>query len=267
MPKITPQNHDESTKEPGQKNEPINSPAKVSSINSGSDTYADFKPGMHPNRNRFNQVEEYPFGKVPLRGTANFNKPSNSLEKSVQVLKELQDNEVAKEHFLKLQKPQYVPSQTVSNSMQSHETNRLEEELKKLEKLRDELLNENSALRDMQNNFAKELESLRQRIEEQDSKNYNVANFMEFSYLELEEATNNFDEKLKIGEGGFGSVYKGVLHCTTVAIKILRKGGSQGGREFYQEVYLFFLMFHIFFCHTCNIILLKGFDLDFRLLV
>jgi hypothetical protein len=29
-----------------------------------------------------------------------------------------------------------------------------------------------------------------------------------YSYKELEIATNNFDKKLKLGEGGFGVVYK-----------------------------------------------------------
>lgn len=63
---------------------------------------------------------------------------------------------------------------------------------------------------------------------------------MEFSILELTEATSNFDEKLKIGEGGYGSVYKGVLHCTTVAIRVLNTESNQGNGEFYQEVNIYF---------------------------
>ncbi|XP_066319052.1 U-box domain-containing protein 33-like [Miscanthus floridulus] len=58
----------------------------------------------------------------------------------------------------------------------------------------------------------------------------------EFSYFELEQATEGFDERLKIGEGGFGSVYKGFLRNTTVAAKLLNPQSMQGQSEFNQEV-------------------------------
>ena len=51
---------------------------------------------------------------------------------------------------------------------------------------------------------------------------------IEFGYEELRDATNNFDPKplsqggCKLGEGGFGPVFKGRLKFTEVAIKILR---------------------------------------------
>ncbi|XP_078153043.1 uncharacterized protein LOC144548209 [Carex rostrata] len=62
-------------------------------------------------------------------------------------------------------------------------------------------------------------------------------NFVEYSYSELQDATNNFHESFKLGEGGFGIVYKGNLNKTkTVAIKMLKEGSSQGTKEFNQEV-------------------------------
>lgn len=54
-----------------------------------------------------------------------------------------------------------------------------------------------------------------------------------FSYAELKNATNNF-HRPKIGEGGFGSVYKGVISpndglgdLVMVAIKMLNQNGLQ----------------------------------------
>ncbi|KAI8028249.1 U-box domain-containing protein 33 [Camellia lanceoleosa] len=60
--------------------------------------------------------------------------------------------------------------------------------------------------------------------------------FSEFSFSEIKEATCNFDESLKIGEGGYGSIYKGLLRRTQVAIKMLKSNSSQGPSKFQQEV-------------------------------
>ncbi|KAI3453463.1 hypothetical protein Pfo_010126 [Paulownia fortunei] len=68
-------------------------------------------------------------------------------------------------------------------------------------------------------------------------------NLRVFSLLELREATNNFNRLLKIGEGGFGSVYKGSIkpangqgHPTIVAIKKLNTQGLQGHKQWVAEV-------------------------------
>lgn len=53
---------------------------------------------------------------------------------------------------------------------------------------------------------------------------------------EIEEATNNFSASRKIGEGGYGPVYKGKLDYTPVAIKVLRPDATQGKKQFQQEV-------------------------------
>jgi len=58
-----------------------------------------------------------------------------------------------------------------------------------------------------------------------------------FSYEELYQITNGFSAHKLLGEGGFGSVYKGHLpDGTDVAIKRLKDGGGQGEREFQAEV-------------------------------
>ncbi|KAK3424564.1 hypothetical protein EUGRSUZ_F01353 [Eucalyptus grandis] len=53
----------------------------------------------------------------------------------------------------------------------------------------------------------------------------------------IKAATNNFDAANKIGEGGFGSVYKGLLSDgTTIAVKQLSSKSKQGNREFVTEL-------------------------------
>ncbi|KAM6585096.1 hypothetical protein CsatB_012098 [Cannabis sativa] len=52
-------------------------------------------------------------------------------------------------------------------------------------------------------------------------------------------ATNNFSIDNKLGEGGFGSVYKGVLYGgKEIAVKRLSKQSSQGSEEFKNEALL-----------------------------
>ncbi|KAL3538727.1 hypothetical protein ACH5RR_002093 [Cinchona calisaya] len=57
-----------------------------------------------------------------------------------------------------------------------------------------------------------------------------------FSYNELAQATNNFDEHRKLGEGGFGGVYRGFLGNLCLAVKKVSKGSKQGQKEYASEV-------------------------------
>lgn len=58
-----------------------------------------------------------------------------------------------------------------------------------------------------------------------------------FTYRELELATDGFGENNVIGNGGFGVVFRGTLCDGTVAaIKLLRREGNQGERDFRTEV-------------------------------
>lgn len=67
--------------------------------------------------------------------------------------------------------------------------------------------------------------------------------YRRYTIEEIEVATDHFNTLLKIGEGGYGPVYKGLLGHTPVAIKILRPDLSQGQKQFQQEVITFFVCF------------------------
>ncbi|XP_041002588.1 receptor-like protein kinase FERONIA [Juglans microcarpa x Juglans regia] len=68
-----------------------------------------------------------------------------------------------------------------------------------------------------------------------------------FLLVEIRVATRNFDEKLVIGSGGFGIVYKGYIDggSTTVAIKRLNASSKQGVREFWTEIELLSQLRHV----------------------
>ncbi|KAJ8755708.1 hypothetical protein K2173_022701 [Erythroxylum novogranatense] len=58
-----------------------------------------------------------------------------------------------------------------------------------------------------------------------------------FSLRQIKRATSNFDSANKIGEGGFGPVYKGVLSDgSVIAVKQLSSKSKQGNREFVNEI-------------------------------
>ena len=59
-----------------------------------------------------------------------------------------------------------------------------------------------------------------------------------FSYSELARATRNFSQDQKLGRGGFGDVYKGILSepAVAVAVKRVAKESRQGKKEYLAEV-------------------------------
>ncbi|KAL7217575.1 hypothetical protein ACSBR2_010934 [Camellia fascicularis] len=64
-----------------------------------------------------------------------------------------------------------------------------------------------------------------------------VHNVNIYTYKELRIATDDFSPSNKIGEGGFGSVYKGRLKNGKIAaIKVLSPESKQGAREFLTEI-------------------------------
>ncbi|XP_073125726.1 L-type lectin-domain containing receptor kinase IX.1-like [Henckelia pumila] len=87
-----------------------------------------------------------------------------------------------------------------------------------------------------------------------------------FSYIELANGTNDFAEGSKLGEGGFGKVYKGVLKGTQVAVKRLSSGSDQGVTEYESEVRIISQLRHrnlvklIGWCHEIKDELLLVYD-------
>ncbi|KAL3748957.1 hypothetical protein ACJRO7_010102 [Eucalyptus globulus] len=58
-----------------------------------------------------------------------------------------------------------------------------------------------------------------------------------FTLRQIKAATGNFNSVNKIGEGGFGPVYKGTLsNGTIIAVKQLSSRSKQGNREFLNEI-------------------------------
>ncbi|XP_050898313.1 G-type lectin S-receptor-like serine/threonine-protein kinase RKS1 [Lathyrus oleraceus] len=66
-----------------------------------------------------------------------------------------------------------------------------------------------------------------------------------FSFRTITAATRNFSNENKLGQGGFGSVYKGCLvNGQEIAVKRLSKDSGQGKREFKNEVTLLVKLQH-----------------------
>ncbi|XP_022723760.1 U-box domain-containing protein 34-like [Durio zibethinus] len=68
--------------------------------------------------------------------------------------------------------------------------------------------------------------------------------YRKYTIDEIEAATNYFASSNKIGEGGYGPVFKATLDHTAVAVKVLRPDISQGQRQFQQEVEVLSCMRH-----------------------
>lgn len=62
------------------------------------------------------------------------------------------------------------------------------------------------------------------------------ARYRRYTIDEIEEATEYFSAARRIGEGGYGPVYKCHLDHTPVAVKVLRPDAAQGKSQFQQEV-------------------------------
>ncbi|CAK9135125.1 unnamed protein product [Ilex paraguariensis] len=60
--------------------------------------------------------------------------------------------------------------------------------------------------------------------------------YQKFTWEEIVSATSSFSEKLKIGMGAYGTVYKCSLHHTVAAVKVLHSEEAHRSRQFQQEL-------------------------------
>nr|VDD41209.1 unnamed protein product [Brassica oleracea] len=80
---------------------------------------------------------------------------------------------------------------------------------------------------------------------------------MRFDFTMLQEATSQFSVENKLGEGGFGAVYKGVLSDgQEIAVKRLSQNAQQGEIEFKNEFLLVAKLQHR------NLVKLLGYSID-----
>ncbi|KAI3701218.1 hypothetical protein L2E82_45867 [Cichorium intybus] len=158
-----------------------------------------------------------------------------SLQKTKQEHENIQKelNEISQELQTALEQKSFLESQIVDLDQTVHE---LEQKmfsavdlLKNYKKERDELQVEcDDAVR--------LLEEMREKERGEGSSSNAARFYTEFSFSEVKDATCNFDPSLKIGEGGYGSIFRGSLRHTEVAIKMLHPHSLQGPSEFQQEV-------------------------------
>ncbi|XP_059290107.1 G-type lectin S-receptor-like serine/threonine-protein kinase At1g67520 [Lycium ferocissimum] len=83
------------------------------------------------------------------------------------------------------------------------------------------------------------------------------SNLQVFNFNEMKEATNDFSFDNKLGQGGYGPVYKGKLrNGQEIAVKRLSETSSQGLEQFENEVILTAKLQHI------NLVKVVGFCVE-----
>ncbi|MFS8015400.1 putative protein kinase RLK-Pelle-DLSV family [Helianthus anomalus] len=93
--------------------------------------------------------------------------------------------------------------------------------------------------------------------EKGDANEISTTESLQYSFGIIKAATNDFSENNKLGQGGFGLVYKGKLqNGQEIAVKRLSRDSGQGEQEFKNEVLLLARLQHR------NLVRLLGFSLE-----
>ncbi|XP_062199361.1 U-box domain-containing protein 33-like [Phragmites australis] len=164
----------------------------------------------------------------------------------------------ARENALRKEKREIEERLTGETTILQNENLQICNELQKANEQRAELENKllqtNSLLEELQQlqgdlqrekeDALREVEEMRKLIGNSVFGSAGDVALTEFSYGEIKEATNNFDDSKEIGHGGCASVYEGFLRHTTVAIKKFNREGIIGEREFNDEVEVLSRMRH-----------------------
>ncbi|CAN8240338.1 unnamed protein product [Cochlearia groenlandica] len=98
-------------------------------------------------------------------------------------------------------------------------------------------------------------------LKESDSFSHRFVRYRKYTVEEIEEATSNFADSGKVGEGGYGPVFRGFLDHTSVAVKVLRPDAAQGRSQFQKEVEVLSCIRHP------NMVLLLGACPEYGILV
>lgn len=86
-----------------------------------------------------------------------------------------------------------------------------------------------------QRRISAEMKALRE-LEEKRKELNSLYQYRKYTIEDIEKATDFFSRSRKIGEGGYGPVFKCFLDHTSVAIKVLRPDAAQGRSQFQREV-------------------------------
>ncbi|XP_051128445.1 cysteine-rich receptor-like protein kinase 44 [Andrographis paniculata] len=96
----------------------------------------------------------------------------------------------------------------------------------------------------------------RRRRKQRLPENYETES-LQYNFRQISSATDDFSDANKLGQGGFGAVYKGMLwNGEEIAVKRLSRGSGQGEKEFKNEVQLMARLQHR------NLVRLLGFAME-----